>query len=127
MDMTSTQSTEPLSTATGPVTVLSLTPSAIAKVKDFAAKMPDSAGKHFRVLVEGGGCSGMQYGFNFDEFRDGDTLIDCDDIKVLLDANSKDYVFGSTVDFVEDFKGSGFSVQNPKAKASCGCGTSFTV
>ncbi len=110
-----------------PPALITLTPNAVAKVKDFAQKMPESQGKMFRVFVEGGGCSGYQYGFNFDEERPGDTVVDCGEVKVLLDAHSINYVRGSTVDFIEDFKSSGFAVTNPNAKASCGCGTSFTV
>lgn len=110
-----------------PPPIINLTKNAVNKVLDFSQKMSESKGKFFRVFVEGGGCSGFQYGFNFDDQREGDALIDCGEVKVLLDPNSQQYVAGSVVDFVEDFKGSGFTVQNPKAKAHCGCGTSFTV
>lgn len=111
----------------GPAPVLSLTESALAKVAQFYEKMSEAKGKFFRVFVEGGGCSGFQYGFNFDEERPGDELVECGALKVLVDLNTKPYIMGATVDFVEDFKGSGFTVKNPNSKGSCGCGTSFTV
>ncbi len=106
---------------------LILTPNAINKIRDFSQKIPEAKGKFFRVSVEGGGCSGMQYAFNFDDVKTGDEIISSEDIKVLLDQNSKNYIAGSTVDFFETLTSSGFTVTNPKAKASCGCGTSFSV
>jgi len=106
---------------------LTLTDKAIAKIKEFAAKMPESQGKMFRVFVEGGGCSGFQYGFNFDDERPGDEILTFADVKILIDPSSRPYLLGSSLDFIEDFKGAGFSVKNPNAKASCGCGTSFSV
>ncbi|MBI4410862.1 MAG: iron-sulfur cluster assembly accessory protein [Deltaproteobacteria bacterium] len=117
----------PLSTDTGSKPLISLTDNAVAKVKVFKEKMPDAKEKSFRVFVEGGGCSGFQYGFTFDEFRAGDEKVACGDIDVLVDTQSRVYLMGSVVDFVEDFKGSGFTVRNPNSKGSCGCGTSFTV
>ncbi len=111
----------------GPAPLLTLTENAVAKVTQFYDKMPEAKGKFFRVFVEGGGCSGFQYGFNFDEERPGDDFIDCGNLKVLIDPNSKPYLIGSVVDFVEDFRGSGFTVKNPNSKGTCGCGTSFTV
>ncbi|MBI1909650.1 MAG: iron-sulfur cluster insertion protein ErpA [Deltaproteobacteria bacterium] len=107
--------------------VLQLTQKAIEKVKYFASQDPEAGKKGFRVYVQGGGCSGFQYGFNFDERRDGDTVVTASDIEVLVDPTSLPYLKGSTVDFMDDFRGSGFNVTNPNAKASCGCGTSFTV
>ncbi|MBI2340233.1 MAG: iron-sulfur cluster insertion protein ErpA [Deltaproteobacteria bacterium] len=112
---------------TGLKPLVSLTDNAAAKVRAFREKTPDAKDKMFRVFVEGGGCSGFQYGFTFDELRAGDEKVACGDIDVLIDPQSKTYLMGSVVDFVEDFKGSGFTVRNPNAKGSCGCGTSFTV
>lgn len=126
MQNTSISTPTPLS-PTGPVQAIFLTEQAVAKVKDFAQKMPDTTGKNFRVYVEGGGCSGYQYGFSFDTKKEDDMVVDCNGVSVLLDPQSKLYLNGCTVDFVEDFKSSGFTVKNPNAKASCGCGTSFTV
>jgi iron-sulfur cluster assembly accessory protein len=107
--------------------LLTLTEKAIEKVRAFAASSPDAAGKHLRVYVQGGGCSGFEYGFTFDEKRDDDQVIATGDVSVLLDPISLPYLQNATVDFAEDFRGSGFVVQNPNASGSCGCGHSFSV
>lgn len=82
---------------------------------------------HLRVFITGGGCSGFQYGFTFDEKRDDDNVISCGDISVLVDVPSLVYMKGAVVDYVADFRGAGFVVKNPQSKGECGCGTSFTV
>ena len=90
--------------------------------------MPDSQGKPLRVFVQGGGCSGFQYGFTFDEKKDGDNVLEQDGITILVDPQSATYLKDSTVDYVEDFRGAGFSVTNPNATGgSCGCGKSFNA
>ncbi|MEL0238502.1 MAG: iron-sulfur cluster insertion protein ErpA [Gammaproteobacteria bacterium] len=82
----------------------------------------------FRVYVTGGGCSGFQYGFKFDNDEAfDDDVIDCGNFKVLIDSMSYPYLFGSTLDFVEDLSGAKFVINNPNAKTTCGCGESFTV
>ncbi len=106
--------------------VLSLTDRAVAKVKDFAGKMPEAAGKALRVFIQGGGCSGFQYGFTFDEVKPTDYRLQVQDIEVIVDKASALKLNGSTVDWVEDFRGAGFSVENPNASSSCGCGKSFS-
>ncbi len=107
---------------------IDLTQDAVAKVKEFTQKNADkTSGRLFRVAVEGGGCSGMQYRFTFDAPSTEDTQIQCDDITVLLDANSEAYIRGAVVDYVDGLTGAGFIVKNPQAKAECGCGISFTV
>jgi iron-sulfur cluster insertion protein len=106
---------------------IDLTPSAVKRVKEFQKENADASGKHFRVYVEGGGCSGFQYGFTFDNKRDDDLVVKCEDIEVYLDPQSAGYINGAIVEYVSDFRGSGFSVKNPQAKGTCGCGTSFTV
>jgi iron-sulfur cluster insertion protein len=112
--------------STGPL--LSLTEAAIAKVKYFAGSMPDSAGKPLRIFVQGGGCSGFQYGFTFDEKKEGDAVIATSGIEVVVDAQSATYLKDAKVDFVEDMRGAGFSVTNPNATGgSCGCGKSFNA
>lgn len=126
MQNVSTSTPTPIS-PTGPGPALFLTDQAATKVREFGQKTPDSAGKNFRVYVEGGGCSGYQYGFSFDTKKEDDLVIDCNGVSVLMDPQSRLYLNGCTVDYVEDFKSSGFTVKNPNAKASCGCGTSFTV
>ena len=75
--------------------------------------------------MQGGGCSGFQYGFTFDEKRDNDNVMEQDGITILVDPQSAMYLKDSTVDYVEDFRGAGFSVQNPNATGGCGCGKSF--
>ena len=82
----------------------------------------------FRVYVTGGGCSGFQYGFKFDDDEAfDDDVIDFGEFKVLIDSMSYPYLFGSTLDFVEDLSGAKFVIKNPNAKTTCGCGESFTV
>ncbi|HYE80207.1 MAG TPA: iron-sulfur cluster insertion protein ErpA [bacterium] len=104
---------------------VTLTPEAMEKIKYFAEKQTDEAKKVFRVYVEAGGCSGLQYGFVFDQVRDGDAVIEADGVKVVVDPTSIMYMQGSTIHYVEDFTGAGFSVKNPQATGSCGCGHSF--
>jgi len=112
--------------APGAAFMLALTDRAVDKVKDFAAKMPDAAGKALRVFIQGGGCSGFQYGFTFDEKRPSDFVIPVRDIEVIVDPTSATKLHGATVDFIEDFRGAGFSVENPNATGGCGCGKSFS-
>ena len=88
----------------------------------------EPAGTMLRVSVEGGGCSGFQYKFDMDRARaDDDLVIERDGAVVLIDPVSVDYMAGSELDFVEDLIGASFKVHNPKATASCGCGTSFSL
>jgi iron-sulfur cluster insertion protein len=108
--------------------LLSLTDAAIEKVKFFATTMPDSQNKPLRIFVQGGGCSGFQYGFQFDEKRDGDNVIDQGGITVIVDPQSATYLKDAKVNYVEDFRGAGFAVENPNATGgSCGCGKSFNA
>ena len=82
----------------------------------------------FRIAVNGGGCSGFQYDFTFDDTRtDDDILIEQDGARVVIDQASLEFVGGSVVDFVEGLMGAHFEIRNPNAKSSCGCGTSFSV
>ena len=81
----------------------------------------------FRVYVTGGGCSGFQYGFKFDDDEAfDDDIIDFGKFKVLIDSMSYPYLYGSTLDFVEVLSGAKFVIENPNAKTTCGCGESFT-
>jgi len=115
----------PITGASG--ALLSLTDAAVAKVKHFAGTMPDSQGKPLRIFVQGGGCSGFQYGFTFDEKKEGDTVIETGGIEVVVDPQSATYLKDAKVDYVEDFRGAGFSVTNPQATGGCGCGKSFNA
>jgi len=107
-------------------TILTLTPRAAGEVKDILTK-PENAGKHFRVFVEQGGCSGMQYGMVFDEQRDGDFVSECEGVCVVVDNISAQYLRGTAVDFSDALNGGGFKITNPNAKESCGCGRSFNT
>ena len=113
----------PITPADSPL--LTLTEKAIEKVKYFAGTMPDSQGKPLRIFIQGGGCSGFQYGFTFDEKKEGDTVIETGGIEVVVDPQSAQYLKDAKVDYVEDFRGAGFSVTNPNATGGCGCGKSF--
>ncbi len=107
--------------------MVTMTEKAIEKVKVFAAQDTTSAGKSLRIFVKGGGCSGFEYGFSFDEEKEGDSIVEAGGIRVVIDSFSAPYITDSTVDYIEDFRGAGFVVQNPNAKSTCGCGSSFTV
>jgi iron-sulfur cluster assembly accessory protein len=88
----------------------------------------EPAGTMLRVSVEGGGCSGFQYKFGVETARaDDDIVIAREGAVVLIDPVSVNYMAGSEIDFVDDLIGASFKVKNPKAKASCGCGTSFAL
>jgi len=81
-----------------------------------------------RVFVQGGGCSGFQYGFTFDEsVQEGDTVVENQGVKLLIDPMSYQYLVGAEIDYVEDLEGSQFVIRNPNAVTTCGCGSSFTV
>ena len=113
--------------STTPEALVTLTERAVEKVKEFAGSNDDFRDKAFRVFIEGGGCSGFQYGFTFDEERDGDNRLCVQDISVLIDMQSSMYLGGAVVDFADDLRGSGFVVKNPNASGTCGCGHSFSV
>jgi len=106
---------------------VTLTDRAVEKVKYFATQMPESAGKPLRIFIQGGGCSGFQYGFTFDDKRDNDAEFSFNEIQVIVDPQSAMYLKGSTVDYIEDFRGAGFSVNNPNSTGGCGCGKSFSA
>jgi iron-sulfur cluster insertion protein len=81
-----------------------------------------------RVFIQGGGCSGFQYGFSFDEeMKDGDTRVDTDGVTMLVDPMSLQYLMGAEVDYTESLQGSQFVIRNPNATTTCGCGSSFSV
>ena len=85
-------------------------------------------GKKFRVSVSGGGCSGFQYGFSFDEtVNDDDHIISKEGIVVLIDSVSWDLLIGSEIHFAEELIGSYFTIRNPNAVSTCGCGVSFSI
>ena len=102
-----------------------LTESAASQIKSMLTEQPDNAGKTLRVYVEGGGCSGMQYGMVFDEKRDDDLACESFGVPVLIDQFSANYLRGAVLDFVDSLNGGGFKFSNPAAKQNCGCGKSF--
>jgi iron-sulfur cluster insertion protein len=86
------------------------------------------ANAFLRLAVSGGGCSGFQYGFSFDDARqDDDRVFERDGVQLVIDAVSLELVKGAEIDFVEDLMGASFQVRNPNAASSCGCGNSFSV
>lgn len=105
--------------------MITLTDNAKKKVREFIKADAALSGKSLRVYVEAGGCSGFQYGLTFDEAQPGDETAEFEEIKVLIDPNSSQYLKDAQVDYVESLHGSGFSISNPQAKSSCGCGKSF--
>jgi len=105
--------------------VVSLTESAANQVKALLARETGNSGKGLRVFVEGGGCSGMQYGMVFDEKREDDLFTEFHGVSVLVDPFSANYLRGAVVDFKDGLNGEGFKISNPKARQSCGCGKSF--
>ena len=105
--------------------VVSLTQSAADHIRAMQSEQSENAGKALRIYVEGGGCSGLQYGMVFDERRDGDLASESFGVPVLVDAASVEYVRGSVIDYSDALTGGGFKIQNPKARSSCGCGKSF--
>lgn len=107
--------------------LIDLTKDAVAYVRNFLQTSDKAKGKFFKVYVEGGGCSGMQYGFTFAPKDDSVEIVPCEELEVLVDKESILYLKGAVVDYVNDFTGSGFVVKNPKSTAECGCGVSFTV
>lgn len=81
-----------------------------------------------RVFVQGGGCSGFQYGFTFDEvINEDDTVMDKNGVQLLIDAMSYQYLVGAEIDYKEDLEGSQFVIRNPNATTTCGCGSSFSA
>jgi len=105
--------------------VVHVTESAAREISHLINDKPENNGKHLRIFVEEGGCSGMQYGMVFDEVRDRDLKSEMHGVKVLVDEISSVHLKGSTIDFSDALTGGGFKIINPNAKQSCGCGKSF--
>ena len=108
-------------------TNINLSARAVRKVRELVSEEENEDLK-LRVFITGGGCSGFQYGFTFDELvADDDTSIERDGVTVLVDPMSFPYLAGSEVDYTEGLEGSRFVVNNPNATATCGCGSSFSI
>jgi iron-sulfur cluster insertion protein len=114
-------------TGGSPEASVNLTESAARRVAQLRTQ-ENVPGAFLRLTVSGGGCSGFQYGFSFDEQRQDDDLVfERDGIQLVIDAVSLELVKGAQIDFVEDMMGAAFQVKNPNAASSCGCGNSFSV
>ena len=110
-----------------PPVPLVFTDSAAAKVADLIAEEGNPELK-LRVFVQGGGCSGVQYGFTFDDaVNEDDTLFEKNGVTLLVDSMSFQYLVGAEIDYKEDINGSQFVIKNPNAQTTCGCGSSFSA
>lgn len=106
---------------------LVFTNSAAAKVKELIAE-ENNPDLMLRVFVSGGGCSGFQYGFTFEEAaNEDDTRVNKDGVTLLIDPLSFQYLIGAEIDYREDVQGAQFVIKNPNAKTTCGCGSSFSA
>ena len=106
---------------------MNLQPAAIDKLKELVAEEGNPDLK-LRVFVQGGGCSGFQYGFTFDEVKNEDDFdFAYDTVQVLVDAMSMQYLQGAEIDYRDDLMGSSFVINNPQAVSTCGCGSSFSM
>lgn len=106
--------------------MITLTESAVSKLRELFAEEnnPDLL---LRVFVQGGGCSGFQYGFTFDQERNEDDFDVPAEVPVVVDSMSMQYLQGATIDYREDLMGANFSINNPQAQSTCGCGSSFSI
>lgn len=106
-------------------TIVSITAEAAEEVKKLLAEEPGKAG--LRLEVRGGGCSGFSYGLTFDNPQENDHVVEEHGIKVMIDPKSAIYLKGTILHFDGGLEGRGFTIKNPQAKGSCGCGNSFSV
>ena len=114
-------------TDTAPSGKITLSESAVRRIHQLTCE-GEYEGMLLRIAVAGGGCSGFQYGFSFDGDRnDDDRLVERDGARLLVDEVSWDYLAGSEIHFAEELIGSYFTVRNPNAASTCGCGISFAV
>lgn len=109
-------------------TLISLTESAAAKIKELQAQEPEGEAEVLRVAVQGGGCSGFEYALGFDRGpQEGDHELESQGVAIVVDPWSAPYLRGAVIDFVETIQEAGFKIDNPNVIASCGCGHSFQV
>jgi iron-sulfur cluster insertion protein len=107
-------------------TMITITEKAEQKILELMKEEQDTVG--LRIYVRGGGCHGYQYGMAFEsKLSDDDTVIEKGGVKVILDSQSAPLLNGAEVDYVDSLQGSGFSIKNPQAKTTCGCGSSFSA
>ena len=106
--------------------MISISNNAAKKIKDIMSDEPSTS--RLRVFVQGGGCSGFQYGFTIaDQKNDDDFEISAGELVVLVDSMSSQYLQGAEIDYIESLAGSQFSIKNPNAQTTCGCGSSFAI
>jgi len=106
--------------------MVTLNDAAVSKLKELINEEGNPAMK-LRIFVQGGGCSGFQYGFTFDEEKNDDDFdLEFDGVGLLVDSMSAQYLQGAKINYVEDSMGSSFSIENPQAQTTCGCGSSFS-
>ena len=109
-------------------TIVALTEKAAVKIKQLMAEEPVGEAEVLRVAIQGGGCSGFQYGLGFDRgSQEGDLELEQHGVNVVVDPFSAPYLQGATIDFLEGLQESGFKIENPNATSACGCGHSFQV
>ncbi len=112
---------------TAPPQALVFTEHAAEKVKELSGR-PDNSGSMLRVYIQGGGCSGFQYGFALEgEEGQDDMVVETDGVKLLVDPMSFQYLMGAEIDYLEDLQGARFVINNPNASTTCGCGSSFGI
>jgi iron-sulfur cluster insertion protein len=110
-----------------PANAMVLTDAAVGKVKSLIEEEGNPDLK-LRIFVSGGGCSGFQYGFTFDEnIEEGDTQVGNGGVTLLIDPMSVQYLLGAEIDYREDLEGAQFVIRNPNATTTCGCGSSFSA
>jgi iron-sulfur cluster assembly accessory protein len=107
--------------------MITVTPVAAEKIKGIKTAQQASEDTGLRIRVVGGGCSGFQYRLGFDAAQPGDQVFEQDGVKVVVDPKSFLYLSGTEIDYVDSLTGAGFTLKNPNAKGSCGCGSSFTA
>ncbi len=106
---------------------ISITENAAAKVRELLHTQ-DLDGQSLRIYIQGGGCSGFQYGFNFEEgSASDDAVLEHEGVRVVVDPMSYQYLLGAEVDYREDLEGARFVINNPNATTTCGCGASFSI
>ena len=117
-----------MATTEQPLTVVSLSERAASKIRELQAEEPAGEAEVLRVAIQGGGCSGFQYGLGFDRgAQEGDQEFEAHGVRVVVDPFSAPYLAGASIDWLDGLQESGFKIDNPHATSSCGCGHSFQV
>ena len=104
--------------------MITLTPRAAIQIRSLRSAQAD-ANRELRLFVEGGGCSGFQYGMSFDVLKPDDQQFESEGVRILIDPASLAYLSGTSIDFDDGLQGRGFEIRNPNAQSTCGCGKSF--